>query len=359
LADGFRGIAMPSSGATAHRAPRLMNPPFDLPPRLAPGRWPPGWSGAPPLPPQPTSGTPPRITVVTPSYNQAAFLETTIRSVLEQDYPALDYHVIDGGSTDGSVGILRHYEPWLTSWVSEPDGGQVDAILKGLARAQGDWFNWINSDDLLAPGALWGLARAGDADLYAGCTQDFRDESLERRHICRNLTARDFVRLPLEPSSRCTRWHQPGIWFRTAALREVGIDRSLHYRFDFELMIHYLQRFPRVQYSDSTLAWFRRHADSKTVAQADRFHGEHVRILERLIDDPQAEALRVDAVQALAALRWRHDVQRLEQDESRSRLGRVLAIASAASRTPGAWQMKATRKTLLRVLRGGKRPPPG
>jgi glycosyltransferase involved in cell wall biosynthesis len=297
----------------------------------------------------------PRITVVTPSYNQAAFLETTIRSVLEQGYPALDYHVIDGGSTDGSVEILRHYEPWLTSWVSEPDDGQVDAILKGLARAEGEWFNWINSDDLLAPGALWELACAGEADLYAGCTQNFWEGVLAKRQISRAITARDLVRQPL--GSRAV-WHQPHIWFRTAALREVRIDPSLHYRFDFELMIRYLQRFPRVHYSDSTLAWFRLHAGSKTVAQADRFRGEHVQILERLIDDPQAGALRVDARQALAALQWRHDLRRLEQDESRSHLGRALAIAWAASHTTGAWQMKATRKTLRRVLRGGKRPPP-
>ncbi|MEI7464383.1 MAG: glycosyltransferase family 2 protein [Burkholderiales bacterium] len=323
-----------------------------MPPRL-----PPGWCAAVPVPARspPADGALPRITVVTPSYNQAAFLETTIRSVLEQGYPALDYHVIDGGSNDGSVDILRHYGPWLTSWVSEPDRGQVDAILKGLRRARGEWFNWINSDDLLAPGALWDLAAAGDADLYAGATQDFREDSLEKLHISRNLSSRDFVRAPLEPRARRTRWHQPGTWLRTAALREVEIDPTLHYRFDLDLMIQYLQRFPRVLYGKNTLAWFRLHADSKTVSQREHFYFEHVRILERIISDPSQKALRVDARQALSKLRWRHELHAIEQDESRSRLNRLIAIVLAAGRKAGAWRTDTTYKALHRALRGDRR----
>ena len=329
-----------------------MKPPCSLPPRLIAPRWPPGWTASPTLPQHSNSDTLPRITVVTPSYNQAAFLETTIRSVLEQGYPALDYHVIDGGSTDGSVEILEHYGPWLASWVSERDGGQVDAILKGLSRAEGEWFNWINSDDLLAPSALWEVARARDVDMYAGCTHNFWQDVLAQRRISRNITARGLVRQQL--GSRAI-WHQPGIWFRTAALREVGIDRSLHYRFDFDLIIRYARLFPRVQYSDSTLAWFRKHADSKTVSQADRFHAEHVRILQRLIADPQAGALNADARQGLAALQWRQDLRALEQDEGRSRLNRLLAIVLAASHAPCGGQMKFIYKALRGVVRGNNR----
>ena len=334
----------------------MSSPP--LPMRLTPPQLPPKWPGSQPTP---TEGAPAhdslsRITVVTPSYNQAAFLETTIRSVLDQCYPALDYHVIDGGSTDGSVEILRHYEPWLTSWVSERDGGQVDAILKGLARAEGEWFNWINSDDLLAPGALWELANAGDADLYAGCTQDFREDCLEKLHVSRHLTARAFVRMPLEPRVRRTGWHQPGTWLKTAALREIGINPALHYRFDLELLIHYLQRFPRVQYSDNVLAFFRLHADSKTVSQRENFYHEHLQILETIMQDPQQQPLAVDARQAVGKLKWRHQLQAIENDDNRSCLNQLLAIFQAASRTPGAWQMDSTYKALHRVLRGSKRP---
>src|SRR5687767_14913471 len=102
----------------------------------------------------------PRITIVTPSFNQAQYLEQTLRSVLDQDYPNLDYIVVDGGSTDGSVEIIRRYADRLSWWVSEKDDGQSHAINKGFARAGGEVFGYINSDDILYPGALDAVARA-------------------------------------------------------------------------------------------------------------------------------------------------------------------------------------------------------
>jgi glycosyltransferase involved in cell wall biosynthesis len=100
----------------------------------------------------------PRITIVTPSYQQAPFLEECLRSVLLQNYPNLEYIVNDGGSTDGSADILRGYEPFLAHWQSRKDGGQGDAINQGFARATGEIFGWLNSDDLLLPGALFAVA---------------------------------------------------------------------------------------------------------------------------------------------------------------------------------------------------------
>jgi len=113
-----------------------------------------------------------RISVVTPSYNQGQFLEETILSVLDQNYPNLEYMIIDGGSTDNSVDIIKKYEKYLTFWVSEKDNGQTYAINKGFNKASGDLVNWINSDDLLEDGALKMLGETlleyPDADFIYG-----------------------------------------------------------------------------------------------------------------------------------------------------------------------------------------------
>src|SRR3990172_5374162 len=106
----------------------------------------------------------PRISLVTPSFNQAAYLEETIASVLAQGYANLDFIVIDGGSNDGSVDIIRRHERWLSYWVSEPDRGQSHAINKGWRHSTGELWTWLNSDDVLTPGTLAAVAAAFSRD---------------------------------------------------------------------------------------------------------------------------------------------------------------------------------------------------
>jgi glycosyltransferase involved in cell wall biosynthesis len=115
----------------------------------------------------------PKVTIVTPSFNQGQFIEETIRSVLLQGYPNLEFLIADGGSTDGSVDIIKKYSSWISYWKSGPDNGQVDALNRTLPMASGDLLNWLNSDDLLLPGALftiaelWSLSRS-EVDIVSG-----------------------------------------------------------------------------------------------------------------------------------------------------------------------------------------------
>lgn len=206
----------------------------------------------------------PRITVITPSFNQGQYLEATIRSVLLQRYPNLQYIVVDGGSSDQSSQVIHRYAPLIDHVIQEPDKGQSDAICKGLVLADGELFNWINSDDLLAPGVLWNLAAAASkqADLYAFCVQAFDDQQDLYTMRNRDLSALAMLRADDYAFS------QPGLWFRLNHLRSVGgIDASLHYGFDWDLLVRYLASFGTVHYLPGLGAKFRLHQQSKTMTE--------------------------------------------------------------------------------------------
>ncbi len=219
----------------------------------------------------------PRFTIVTPSYNQAAFLEQTIQSVLSQSYPDLEYIIVDGGSNDGSVEIIQRYADRLAWWVSERDQGQADAINKGFARATGEIIAWINSDDLYLPGAFSAAAAAFQANPACGLV--FGDVvSLDGAGEPINvMTYGDWG---LEDLMQFNIIGQAGVFMRRSVLEQAGfLDRSYHFMLDHHLWLRMAQLAP-IQYVPERWAAARFHADAKNVGQAARFGGEAHRITQ-------------------------------------------------------------------------------
>lgn len=179
----------------------------------------------------------PRISIVTPSYNQIQFIEETIRSVLLQGYPNLEYIVVDGGSTDGSPETIRRYEPWLAHWVSEPDRGQAHAINKGFALCTGDLLGWINSDDGLLPSALAHLAAAFRQFPQSILLSDVLNvDDVYGLTWLRRQTNVTFEALA-EPGRHNVFWQQPGVYLPRALYQQVGeLDETLRYVFDRDWM---------------------------------------------------------------------------------------------------------------------------
>lgn len=213
-------------------------------------------------------GVLPSLSVITPSYNQAEFLERTIRSVLAQDYPGLEYLVMDGASSDGSVAIL---ERWAAAqklrYVSQPDGGQSAAINEGFARTRGEIVGWLNSDDLYAPGALHAVGEYFAAHpevewLFGRCPIIDRDdrpfkgfvtrykEFWLRRYSYRRLVVENFI-------------SQPAVFFRRRLLDRVGsLDPDYHLAMDYHLWLR-MGRIAAPAFLDRELAYFRSSGENK------------------------------------------------------------------------------------------------
>jgi glycosyltransferase involved in cell wall biosynthesis len=249
-----------------------------------------GWpwtERSPKLPENAPDGQPwPRVSIVTPSYNQGQFIEETIRSVVLQGYPNLEYFVIDGGSTDDSVAIIRKYESWLTYWVSEPDRGQSHAINKGFERATGEVFAWINSDDVYLPGAFAAVAsayRMAPGRTVAGSVMMLRElgGDGEREDIVSQMDLRleDVVSLKFwEPG---TAFYQPGHFFPASVWMKIGgLDASLQYVMDYDLLCRILQHTSVTHLSD-VIAGFRVHQASKSVARKLDQVAEAMRVSQR------------------------------------------------------------------------------
>ena len=210
------------------------------------------------------AGSLPRLSIVTPSLNQGRFLEETIRSVLLQGYPDLEYIIMDGGSTDESVEVIRKYEPWLAHWSSGADGGQSCAINKGFERASGEVFGWLNSDDVYAPGALARLAElraaSPDSPAWVGATAMVDAQGDASRTILPRPGGPD----EMGDWWVSSRFMQPGCLFSADAFREAGgLDERLHVCMDVDLWIRLVQR-GEFATTDDVVAHAREHADAKT-----------------------------------------------------------------------------------------------
>lgn len=205
----------------------------------------------------------PGITIITPSFNQGQFLEETILSVLNQHYPKLQYIIIDGGSTDHSVGIIKKYQYKIDYWVSEKDNGQTHAINKGLQKASGEIITWINSDDVLLPGTLQKIATEfeKDPDLYL----------LHGKSILFGNNKRELIiGKPVTPAQYLAYipFPQPSSFFRKSIINETGLlDESLHYGMDFELLTRIVLSGKKIKQVNELYSKYRLHDAAKTVDQ--------------------------------------------------------------------------------------------
>ncbi len=204
----------------------------------------------------------PKISIVTPSYNQGAFIEETIRSVLLQSYPDLEYIIIDGGSTDGTVEIIKKYERWITYWVSEKDRGQCEAINKGFAKASGDVLGWLCSDDVYAPGSLHRVAqklRDTRSSMAVGASVITRGpETLE------GSTDRRQPSYP-EMAYNVRTFPQPSVFWRRELWEAAGpLREDLYYVMDYDLWLRMVPLASAVFFMDEVLSYQRTHANQKS-----------------------------------------------------------------------------------------------
>jgi glycosyltransferase involved in cell wall biosynthesis len=227
----------------------------------------------------PVMSSEPLVSIVTPSYNQRRYLEDTIQSVLSQDYPALEYFIIDGGSSDGSLEIIQKYADRLAAWISEPDQGQTDAINKGFALSRGKIMAWINSDDLYAPGAIseavaYLQSHPGVGMVYGNT--DLIDQwgrkigSFNAQQTSYQRLMRGGVYIP-----------QPAAFWRRSLWQQAGpLDPSFYFAMDYDLWVRFAKISPIV-YTPRLWARFRIHGGGKTTLSDARCWPEMRRVFQR------------------------------------------------------------------------------
>lgn len=214
----------------------------------------------------------PKISLITPSFNQGDYIEQTILSVISQDYPNLEYIIIDGGSTDSTINIIKKYEKHISYWISEPDNGQTHAINKGIAKATGDIFYWLNSDDYLELGSLHTIAKEfkeNDIDVLCVKNRYFENDTGKTVAISQAKFYDSPEKTIIESGMGAA------IFYNLDKVKSLGnINESLHYAMDFDLWYKYLFAYgtSKIKYSNAqTIVHFRLHEKSKSVSLKEKF----------------------------------------------------------------------------------------
>jgi glycosyltransferase involved in cell wall biosynthesis len=250
--------------------------------------------------------TPPRVTIVTPSYNQAQYLEATIQSVLAQDYPDIEYIIVDGGSKDNSVEIIQKYADRLAWWVSERDKGHADALNKGFARATGEILAWLNSDDtyttptVVSEAVALLQAHPEVGMVYADANLTDSHDNVLGRFPAKQTDYRQMLRGSVHIPQATTFW-------RAELWRQVGpLDLSLFFAFDYDLWVK-IAKVSQVLYHPVTWANFRLHGEGKSIVNDDRCYPDML-VVQRREGGPWLSAPRVKATvrkYIFARLPWR------------------------------------------------------
>ena len=226
----------------------------------------------------------PLISIVTPSYNQDEFIEETIRSVLLQGYPNIEYLIIDGKSTDRSVEVIKKYEKWMTFWISEKDSGQSEAINKGWQRSSGEILAWINSDDKYEPNAFRKIAQFfndhNNTDMvYGDC------RIIDRHGNFRKLAPTEEFSLRLLVNNK---WFIPqqSTFIRRAVFESIGkLDENLHLVMDWDYWLRVALNGFTIKYFPEVLSNFRIYENAKTSSQGIRSGREKIRVLKSIYKD--------------------------------------------------------------------------
>jgi glycosyltransferase involved in cell wall biosynthesis len=265
----------------------------------------------------------PKITIITPSYNQGEFIEATILSVINQNYPNFQYIIIDGGSTDNTIDVIKKYESKIDYWVSEKDKGQSDAINKGLKIANGEIINWLCSDDILLPDVLFAIAdefmKSNEINVVSGLAKKFSENTI--LGLSTTTQYKEISEI-LYIAHIC----QPSTWFRKDIFDKITpLNTELHFTMDSEMWIKYLLQFKinNIKYLPKVICGYRYHNTSKSVCQDYLFGADKVGIYYSILKILKAPNFLLNLYRPLSKSNI-HETVNLNNSFSKSEIEKIV-----------------------------------